>query len=176
MNNTNNTVVLLRGELTKKRLDRARLEMLQQIPTATSLTLVIDSQEGGYTKPACEFVEFLTKLRQQHGVSIKTRIYNAYSAAAGIALVAEERELDSKGALELHIGSLVIESNEVGTDNTISPRLVEYLHRWKNLLYARLDTIKPGLTPQNLARLNAINHLHLTPDEWLQSGVVTKLF
>ena len=166
--------VLLSGYLKKSVLKKAVLEIQNCDPLA-QIILVIDSG-GGDTAPAFRFVEWMMKFKKERQLTVVAKVYNAGSAAAGIALAADEREMDRDGIFEIHIGSITIESNEIFEGNRIARRLVEPVRKWQDMLHERLAVVSPGIPAHLTTKLHATNRLRLSPDECLKYGIVQKLF
>lgn len=167
-------VILLRGRLDEVRLNKAARE-IRQYRHNCDVILVIDSW-GGDIVPALRFVKRLERAVRERNLSLKARIYNAGSAAFGIALVAQHREMDRDGAVSIHPGSIIIESNELFGKHQIPQRLIKPVRLWRDRHLRRLKEVAPKLPIKLATRLHATNRLTLTPLECKRYGIVEKLF
>lgn len=170
----NNQAILVSGTLNRRSLEKIKRE-IGGCDADSPITLVIDSN-GGDTAPALEFLEGMNLVKQTHAVTFEARIYRAYSAAAGIALMADRREIDRDGIFEIHIGSITIESNEISEDNRIAKRLAEPVRKWHKAVMDRLKLVAPQIPPVLMTRLHATNRLRLKPEECVQYGIASRTF
>ena len=160
-------MVLLRGPITEGSLKETWREVEYYRETGDcDITLVIDSTGGN----SAEALGFIEKIKNS-GINISAKIYHAESAAAFIALVANEREIVRNGRLVIHLGSVGVESCDIAEDGTI-PK--EYRATVKKFRDAVLNAaaLPPG---SYVDRLLATNWLDLSAEECLRLGIVQRI-
>lgn len=138
-----------------------------EAPGRLRITFVINSP-GGETRPARELIDFVTR---NHCVSF-AKIYRAESAAAFIALSAEQREIVQGGFFRIDLGGTYIPSNMLLTKERIPPSIIDEARVWRATV---LDLLKKRGFPQHgklMAHLLAQNELSLTAEECLEIGFV----
>ena len=166
-------MVLLCGPLTKSNLESAWQEIIayqeQTNGGPQSVTLVINSEGDGYR--ALEFVDRMEK----SGITFSAKIYRANSGAALIAMAAKEREMVAGGELEIHLGSVTIEANEIDDTGQVTERLRIFLTAGREKTLALMA--KCGFKDQgpHIDTLFATNWLLLTADECLALGIVKRI-
>lgn len=165
--------VLLCGALTQKTLDRAWKEILSyQEPEnggKQSVTLVIKSEGGGYR--AFEFVERM----RESGITFSAKIYHAGSGAALISMAASEREIVAGGELEIHLGSVTIEANEIDGTGQVAERLRNFLVEGREKTLTLMSKCGFKSTGPHMDTLFATNRLTLTDDQCLALGIVKRV-
>ena len=168
-----NRVVLLRGFLDSRKIKRA-IEEILSVSQGDMLTLVIDS-DGGNLSPAIKFIEFLEKKRG-HGIMVNSRIYNAKSMASIIALSANFVEMDRGATLELHQGSLHLESSDFDLSGQISNDAMAQFVKYRQLLQNILDKYRIQQNPKMMAELSGSNWLKLSAKECKERYIIDEIF
>lgn len=138
-----------------------------KIHSELHITFVINSS-GGETAPARELIELATRYR----CGLSAKIYRAESAAAFIALSAEQREIVRDGSFRIDLGGTYIPSNMLLTKERIPPSTIDEARVWRAAVFSLLE--KRGFPQQGklMARLLARNELSLTAEECLEIGLV----
>lgn len=165
--------VLLRGPLTKSKLENAWREVVVYQEPAKggpqSITLVIASEGGGHR--AFEFVRKMAK----SGIVFSTKIYQAKSGAALIAMAAKRREMERGGVFEIHMGSATIESNEINAEGKVSDRILSFLEDGREKTLSLMVQCGFQETGPHMDTLFAQNRLTLTAEECLRLGIVERI-
>jgi len=165
--------VLLYGHLTHKRLDFAWREVegyLSAEHVPKEIVLVIQSEGSG--NYCWKFIEKMNTLK---GITFFAKVYVAKSAAALIALAADRREIEKHGVIEIHLGSVIIESNEVTSQGKVSKWIIDELRAGREHTFALMHKCGIPDTGSHMDALLARNTLTLSAEECLKLGLVTRI-
>jgi len=165
--------VLLCGHLTKKRLDFAWREVesyLSAEHVPKEITLVINSDGWGDY-----FWGFIDKMNALTDVTFSAKVYTAKSAAALVALAANRREIEEHGLIEIHLGSVTLESNEVNSQGKVSGRITEQLRKGRERTFALMEKCGIPKEGPHMDQLLAQNWLTLNAEACSQLGIVERV-
>src|SRR3989344_53480 len=171
------SVVLLSGHLDEARLCRVQEEIWGGLDN--SCVLVIDSL-GGDLQPTVDFVEeMLDSVGVGRTVFSSMRIYNAESAAAliSLALPAAVKEMREGAILGVHRGSVILDTSDLDLVNgsVANHATLALLRRHEATLKEALVKRDLSSDPKLMAELYGSNWLHLSAEECLRRGIVTRL-
>jgi len=163
--------VLLQGLMTGEMLENAwqEIETYKKLGE-TQVALVIKSEGGNGTK-ALQFIDRM----HASGLKFSAKIYHAESAAALIALSASRREMVKNGLITIHLGSVEIESCDIGEDGTIPLGYRAAAERIRDRTFevmARVGIPKQG---SHVDMLLATNRLDLPAADCLKFRIVDRV-
>jgi len=171
------SVVLLNGYLTRKSLEETWREIANYSASLNGddreICLVISS-DGGYSRATLGFVEKMTRAKE-NGLRFSAKIYCARSAAALIALTARRREIVKGGILEIHLGTVTIESCDINEEGRIPRRIALEARKAREETLRLLEQCGFPTNNSKMSRLLAANHLLLTAEECLTLGIAERI-
>ena len=163
-------VVLLSGRLTRKRIDGVKREIAAYRKTHDSPIVLVIASDGGVVGATLEFIEWLENTQTR----FTAKIYQAESAAALIAMAAEERQMVQKGILSVHLGSITVETSDV-PDGRICGKVLADAKKLRARTFALMK--KSGFPEQGkiIDKLLAQNRLTLSAEECQELGIVSEV-
>ena len=163
--------ILLRGTITEDSLGHVWREIeYHKGRDESDIVLIIDSHGGNGTKA----IEFIEKVKD-FGVTISAKIYHAESAAALIALSANKRDIVVDGWLVIHLGSVTVESCDIGYDCVIPRHFKVMTDEIRKMALGLLDEIGALKPSSYVDKLLATNRLTLTAEQCLELGIVDRI-
>ncbi len=166
--------ILLTGTLTRRSLERAREEIERCSICGQPVVLVINS-DGGTLDATLEFISWIANEKATHHLAISVKIYTASSAAAMIALaISDNRSIARDGEFRLHVGSITIDSADIGKNWVIANRFRRLLHTSRVTLFKLLSGTK--LPSEKLSTLDSRGRLDIKPVECVEYGICSATF
>jgi len=166
-------VVLLEGQLTKVIYEAATAEISGFAATCpNSRCCLVVKSHGGDMLPSLDFVDRAKSL----GMKFSTKIYEASSAAAFVALsLADEAEMSATTVLAFHLGEITIEVQDLSPDGQIPATMRDGLVRYDRALQELLKRLGVS-TPKLNAELYGSGWLRIQAEKCLEYGIVQRLF